>query len=91
MSFTYGYGCCVFKHNIYGDQPEVLDCMPDSLDFLSLECFASLGCPPVPASFEGVVVGVHRREVAEEEPGRGAPSWGFKWNIHFFFFFFFFP
>ena len=21
--FSYGYGCCVFKHNIYGDHPEV--------------------------------------------------------------------
>ena len=21
--FAYGYSCCVFKHNIYGDRPEV--------------------------------------------------------------------
>ena len=28
--FSYGYGCCVLKHNIYGDQPEVPDGMPDS-------------------------------------------------------------
>ena len=52
-SFTNGYGCCVFKHEIYGgpdcmpngDQPEVSNCMPDSPNFLSLECFASLRCP----------------------------------------------
>ena len=46
--------------------------MPDSLNFLSLECFASLWCPPVSASFEDAAAGVHRREVAEEL-GRGAP------------------
>ena len=26
--FAYGYGCCVFKHNIYEDRPEVLEGMP---------------------------------------------------------------
>ena len=71
ISFTYGYGCCVFKHDIRGDQPEVPDCMPDSLAFLSPKCFASLGSPPVSASFEEVTAGVHRRKVVEE-PGRGA-------------------
>ena len=30
--FTYGYGCCVFKHNICGDHPEVPEGMPDSTD-----------------------------------------------------------
>ena len=28
--FTYGCGYCVFKHNICGDQLEVLDCMHDA-------------------------------------------------------------
>ena len=46
--------------------------MLDSLNFLSLECLASLRCPPVSASFEDAIVGVHCREV-EEESGRGAP------------------
>ena len=45
LSFTYGYGGCVFKHNIYGDQLEIPDCMPDSPNFLSPECFVSLRCP----------------------------------------------
>ena len=71
-SFTYGYGCCVFKHDICGDQLEVLDCMPDSQNFLSPECFASLRCPPISTFFEDAAVGVHCREVAEE-PERGAP------------------
>ena len=30
LIFSYGYGCCVFKHNIGGDQPKVPDGMPDS-------------------------------------------------------------
>ena len=35
--FAYGYGCCAFKHNIYGDHPRILDGMPDSADPLSCE------------------------------------------------------
>ena len=62
----------MFKTNICGDQLEVPDCMLDSPNFLSLECFASLRCPSVLASSEDTVVGVHRREVAEEL-GIGAP------------------
>ena len=30
MIFAYGYGCFIFKHNIYGDQPDVPDGMPTS-------------------------------------------------------------
>ena len=62
----------MFKHNICGDQLEVLDCMLDSPDFLSLKLFASLRCPLVLASSEDATIKAHRREVAEE-PGRGAP------------------
>ena len=81
-SFTYGYGCCVFKHDICGDQPKVPDCMPggnqpevsncmsDSLNFLSPEHLASLRCPPASATSEDTATRVHRREVAEE-PERG--------------------
>ena len=39
LIFTYGYGCCVFKHNICGDQPEVPKDMPDSSGPLPLEFF----------------------------------------------------
>ena len=41
-SFIYGYGCCVFKHNIYGDHLEVPDCTPDFPNFLSPECVIGL-------------------------------------------------
>ena len=43
--FAYGYGCCVLKHNIYGDRPEVLKGMPDSADSLPPEFFVNPGCP----------------------------------------------
>ena len=44
-SFTYGCGCNVFKHNICGDQLEVLDRTPDSPNFLSPECIEGFGAP----------------------------------------------
>ena len=45
MIFAYRYGCCVFKHNICGDDPEVPKGMPDSIDLLPPEFFVNLGCP----------------------------------------------
>ena len=56
----------MFKHDICGDQRKVPDCMPDSPNFLPPECFASPRCPPVSASSEDAVTGVHRGEVAGE-------------------------
>ena len=47
LIFSYGYGCCVFKHNICGDQPEVLDGMPDSFDPLPPKFFMNPRCPPI--------------------------------------------
>ena len=76
LFFAYGYGCCMFKHDICGDKPEVLDGTSDSSNFLPLECFASPRCSPVSASFEDVVAGVHverwRRSL------RGAPIGDFN-------------
>ena len=37
--FNYGYGCCVFAHNICGSQLVVPDGMPDTSKTLSLEFF----------------------------------------------------
>ena len=45
--FAYGYGCCVFKHNICGDHPEVLEGMVDFANPLSPEFFVNPSCPPV--------------------------------------------
>ena len=41
LIFTYGYECCMFKHNICGDQPEVPDSMPDSSNPLPSDFFAN--------------------------------------------------
>ena len=32
LIFAYRYGCCIFKHNIYGDRPEVPEGMLDYAD-----------------------------------------------------------
>ena len=45
--FVYGYECCVFKHNIFGDCPEVPKVMSDSTDPLPSEFFVNPGCPPI--------------------------------------------
>ena len=65
LFFAYGYGCCVFKHDICGDQLEVPDGMPDPSNFLPLEFFVSPRCSPISTSSEDADVGVHRREVVE--------------------------
>ena len=64
--FAYNYRCCVFKHNICGDQREVLDGMPDFSDPLPLEFFVSLRCPLVPMATEDTIVEVHSSEVAKK-------------------------
>ena len=44
--FAYGYECCVFKHNICGDHPEIPEGMPEYADLLLPELFMNPGCPP---------------------------------------------
>ena len=39
--FTYDYICCALKPNIYGDQPEVLDGVLNSVDPLPIEFFVN--------------------------------------------------
>ena len=43
--FNYGYGCCVFTHNICGSKPQILNRMPDPLVPLTPEFFANHRCP----------------------------------------------
>ena len=64
--FAYGYGCCVFKHNICEDRPEVLDGMPNSADLLPLGFFTNPGCPPVQAVPEASATEVPLNEEAKE-------------------------
>ena len=44
--FNYGYGCCVFTHNICGSKPQILDGMPNPSVPHTLEFFANPRCPP---------------------------------------------
>ena len=75
LIFAYGYECCMFKHNICSDQPEVPDGMPDSSDPLPLEFFMNLRCPPIPAATEAMTIEADRSEAAgrEEELERSSP------------------
>ena len=61
LIFAYGDGCCLFKHNICGEQLEVSDGMPDSSDLLPLEFFANLECPSTLVATE-----VDQSEVTKE-------------------------
>ena len=44
--FNYGYGCCVFTHNIYWSKPQIPDGIPDPSIPLTPEFFANPCCPP---------------------------------------------
>ena len=44
--FNYGYGCCVFTHNICGSKPQISDGMPDPSVLLTPKFFANPRCPP---------------------------------------------
>ena len=48
--FNYGYGCCVFTHNICGNKPQIPDGMPDPSVPLTIEFFANPRCPPSTSS-----------------------------------------
>ena len=64
--FTYGYRCCVFKHNICGDCPKVLEGMPNSTDPLPPEFFVGLRCPPTQAVVEATTIKVPLNKEAKE-------------------------
>ena len=44
--FNYGYGCCVFLHNIYGSKPHIPDGMSNPSIPLTPEFFSNPRCPP---------------------------------------------
>ena len=41
MLFDYGYGCCVFMHNIYRSKPQIPDGIPDPSVPLTPKFFAN--------------------------------------------------
>ena len=66
MIFAYRYRCCVFKHNICGDHPEVPEGMPDSANQLPPEYFLNPECPPVQEVVEATTIKVPLNEAAKE-------------------------
>ena len=66
LIFAYGYGCCVFKHNICGDQPEILDGMLDSTNPLPPEFFVNLRCPLAPTAIKVKAVDIDLGEAAKD-------------------------
>ena len=48
--FNYGYGCCVFTHNMCGSKPQIPDGMSDPSVPLIIEFFANPHCPPSTSS-----------------------------------------
>ena len=74
--FNYGYGCCVFTHNLCGSKPQILDGMSDPSVPLTPEFFANPRCPlstlsaipaPDPAAFSREEHPENSPTVAEEE------------------------
>ena len=70
--FTYGNGCCAFKHNICGDQPEVSDGMPDSTNPLPMEFFVNLRCPLVLVVTEETTARADLIAIAKEPEGNAS-------------------
>ena len=64
--FAYGYGCCVFKHNICGDHPEVPEGMLDSTDPLPPEFFVNPDCPSVQGAAEATATEAPLSKTAKE-------------------------
>ena len=56
----------VCSNNICGDQPEVLDGMPDSSDLLPPEFFMNPGCPPVRAPTEAIIIEAEQSKTTEK-------------------------
>ena len=48
--FNYGYGCCVFTHNICGSKPHIPEGMPNPSVPLTPDFFANPRCPPGPST-----------------------------------------
>ena len=66
LIFAYGYKCCVFKHNICGNHPEVLDGMPDSSNPLPPQFFVNPKCLQAPIATEATTAEVDQSKAAKE-------------------------
>ena len=68
--FNYGYGCCVFTHNIHGSTPQIPDGMSDPSVPLTPEFFANPRCPPGTSAAAPALdpVAVSREDRSENSP-----------------------
>ena len=73
LIFAYGYGCCMFKYNICGDQLKVPNCIPDSSGPLPQEFFMDPRCPSALVATKATAAEVDQSE-ATKEPKRSAPA-----------------
>ena len=66
----------MFKHNIYGDQPEVPDGMPDSSDPRPLKFFVNLRCLLAPTTIEAIASEAEQSKMAKKvkDLERSAPA-----------------
>ena len=69
--FNYGYGCCIFTHNICGSKPQILDGMPDPSVPLTPEFFANPRCP---SSVSSVALALDPVVVSREDHSESSPT-----------------
>ena len=69
--FNYGYGCCVFMHNIYGSKPQIPDGMPNPSVPLTRKFFANPRCPPGTSAAAPALdpVAISREDCSANSPG----------------------
>ena len=69
LIFSYGYGCCAFKNNIYKDRPNIPNGMSDSSNTLHPEFFDNPRCPPTLASDEAIDTKVGKGGAVRDSEG----------------------
>ena len=70
--FNYGYGCCVFAHNICGSEPLIPVGMPNTSTPLTPEFFVNPRCPPSSLSVFPDAEPV--KTIGEDLPAKSLPS-----------------
>ena len=81
--FNYGYGCCIFTHNICGSKPQILDGMPDPFIPLTPEFFANPRCPPGTSAATPALgpVAVSREDRSENSPAAAGEETTLPMNL----------
>ena len=69
--FNYGFGCCVFTHNIYGSKPQISDGMSDPSVPLTPEFFANPRSLP---SISSTAPALHPVAVSREDRSKSSPT-----------------